>query len=107
METSNLKKADPELVNKLKSSTDAIAKSGKQTKVVGVIRNLPLSAIDAKHFEDHKSEFVWRSDPVGGVREDINGLYAGIWITDKYDHIPMVFVSAEVLHAILYPKKVI
>lgn len=104
MDTSNLKKADKEWVDQIETAATSLANSGKPSRIVGIIRKLPISAIDAKHFEDHKAEFIWKSEPVSGVREDINGLYAGMWLTDAYDHIPMVFVSAEVLHSLLYPK---
>lgn len=32
----------------------------------------------------------------------IDGLYASIWVTDKYDHVPVVYISKQVMDHILY-----
>lgn len=74
---------------------------GKPSRIMGAIRTLPLCEDAIKHFAIHRSEYVWRTEPLERIREDFDGLYSAIWLTDKYDHVPVLLVSEVVMKFIM------
>lgn len=81
--------------------TKRLENSGKPVKIMGTVTKLPLCKEAMEHFAQHKEEYVWRAEPIKGVRQDVDGLYVAIWLTDKYDHIPVLYASEEVMRYIL------
>lgn len=81
--------------------TKRLEASGKPVKIMGTVTKLPLCQEAMAHFAQHKNEYVWRAEPIKGMRQDIDGMHVAIWLTDKYDHIPVLYASEEVMRYIL------
>lgn len=78
-----------------------LADSGKPSRIMGKVTTLPLCQEAIDHFAKHKHEYVWRAEPISGTNSHIDGLYAGMWMTDNFDHIPIILTSEEVMLHIL------
>ena len=101
IDVSKLSKTDRDYVTDIEIRANRLADSGKPSKIMGKVLTLPLCQEAIDHFAKHKHEYVWRAEPISGARADIDGLYAGLWLTDKFDHIPILLASEQVMKHIL------
>ena len=104
MDINNFKKAGKDQTSEVEVAATILAKSGKKVKIMGIIRDLPLEPAAVEHFAQHKSEYVWRTKPIQNVREDVDGLYCAVWLTDKFDYIPVLYMTEQVMESILEIK---
>lgn len=104
METTKLIKSDMRSSLNISERAKQLENSGKPSKIVGKITTLPLCAEAVAHFTQHRKEYAWRTEPINGMRSDIDGLYPAIWLTDNFDHIPVFLVSEQVMQYIFEMK---
>jgi hypothetical protein len=105
MNVNKLNKASEEEIDRVRNKAIALEKSGKPYKIMGKVTELPLCKEAIEHFDKHRHEYIWTAQPILGLLDDIDGLYYGIWLTDDFDHIPVILMSEEVMKSILNIQK--